>query len=266
MNNPNKRLSLSDLNRGQVFVLTDSSPETVLAFPGTYLILKGGGTDYSKYLTASLYSDGSSLGSYVNQDGDTLLDSPTLEDLLDIPELSDIESITYEPYYDIATKVQKVRAILRIRNSSQNKINVDGVDIRISNPTTIVQVASKTATSVQFVTPTPGVPAVYFKRDNTAIFWGWDNVSGLGSYSSVRYDWIISSSSSPTATALNSGSEVYSASDSNNIGSSGVMKTYRVSSRDGDTAATSSSRWLRVKTVVTGTNGIEYSSSYSTPI
>jgi len=44
------------------------------------------------------------------------------------------------------------------------------------------------------------------------------------------------------------------------------MKTYRVSSRDGDTAATSSFRWLRVKTVVTGTNGIEYSSSYSTPI
>jgi hypothetical protein len=264
MNTPNKRLSVSDLNRGQVFVLTDSSPETVLAFPGTYLILKGSGIDYSKYLTASLYSSGSS--GYVNEDGDTLTDTPTLEDLLDIPELSDIESITYEPYYDIATKVQKIRAILRIRNSSQNKLNVDGVDVRISNPTTIVQVASKAAASVQFVTPTPGVPAVYFKRDSTAIFWGWDNVSGLGSYSSVRYDWIISSSSSPTATALNSGSEVYSTSASNGIGSSGVMKTYRVSSRDGDTAATSSSRWLRVKTVVTGTNGIEYSSSYSTPI
>jgi hypothetical protein len=266
MNTPNKRLSISDLNRGQVFVLTEDSPETVLAFPGTYLILKGSSIDYSKYLTASLYSAGSANGSYVNEDGSTLLDSPTLEELLDIPELSDIESITYEPYYDIATKVQKIRAILRIRNSSQNKLNVDGVDVRISNPTTIVQVASKAAASVQFVTPTPGVPAVYFKRDSTAIFWGWDNVSGLGSYSSVRYDWIISSSSSPTATALNSGSEVYSTSASNGIGSSGVMKTYRVSSRDGDTAATSSSRWLRVKTVVTGTNGIEYSSSYSTPI
>jgi hypothetical protein len=266
MDTPNKRLSLGDLNRGQIFVLTESSPETVLAFPGTYLILKGGGTDYSKYLTASLYSDGSSLGSYVNQDGDTLLDSPTLEDLLDIPELSDIESITYEPYYDIATKVQKVRAILRIRNSSQNKINVDGVDVRISNPTTIVQVASKSSSSVPFVTPTPSVPSVYFKRDGTRISWGWDNVSGLGSYSSVRYDWIISSSSGSSATALNSGSKTYSTTNSNNIGSSNVIKTYRVDSRDGDTLATSSSRWLRVKAVVTGTNGTEYSSAYSTPI
>jgi hypothetical protein len=264
MNTPNKRLSVSDLNRGQVFVLTDSSPETVLAFPGTYLILKGSGIDYSKYLTASLYSSGSS--GYVNEDGDTLTDTPTLEDLLDIPELSDIESITYEPYYDIATKVQKVRAILRVRNSSQNKTNVDGVDVRISNPTTIVQVASKSSLSVPFVTPTPSVPSVYFKRDGTRISWGWDNVSGLGSYSSVRYDWIISSSSGSSATALNSGSKTYSTTNSNNIGSSNVIKTYRVDSRDGDTLATSSSRWLRVKAVVTGTNGTEYSSAYSTPI
>jgi hypothetical protein len=44
------------------------------------------------------------------------------------------------------------------------------------------------------------------------------------------------------------------------------MKTYRVSSRDGDVAATSQFRWLRVKAVVTGTNGTEYSSSYSAPI
>ena len=44
------------------------------------------------------------------------------------------------------------------------------------------------------------------------------------------------------------------------------MKQYRVSSRDGNTSATSSSRWLRVRTVVVGTNGTTYSSSYSTPI
>jgi hypothetical protein len=264
MNTPNKRLSVSDLNRGQVFVLTDSSPETVLAFPGTYLILKGSGIDYSKYLTANLYSSGAS--GYVNKDGSTLTDTPTPEDLLDIPELSDIESITYEPYYDIATKVQKVRAILRVRNSSQNKTNVDGVDVRISNPTTIVQIASKSSLSVPFVTPTPSVPSVYFKRDGTRISWGWDNVSGLGSYSSVRYDWIISSSSGSSATALNSGSKTYSTTNSNNIGSSNVIKTYRVDSRDGDTLATSSSRWLRVRAVVTGTNGTEYSSAYSTPI
>ena len=92
MNTPNKRLSLGDLNRGQVFVLTEGSPETIVSFPGTYLILKGGSLDYSKYLTASLYSagSGSSSGLYVNVDGQVLLDSDTPEDTLDIPELTDI--------------------------------------------------------------------------------------------------------------------------------------------------------------------------------
>jgi hypothetical protein len=47
--------------------------------------------------------------------------------------LSDIESITYEEYPD-ATGVMKYRAILKIRNSSVNKQNIDGVDARIYNP------------------------------------------------------------------------------------------------------------------------------------
>lgn len=265
MASSNKRLTLSDLNRGQIIVLTEGSPETIFAHPSSYLVVKGGSLDYSKYLTSNLYTGGVG-GGYVNDDGGVITDPPSLEDLLDIPELSDIESITYEPYYDTATKVQKVRAILRIRNSSINKLNVEGVDARISNPSAVVPVASKTATSVAFVTPSPGVPSVYFKRDGTAIAWGWNNVSGLGSYSNVRYDWIISSSSSTNAPALESGSETYSTTSTYNIGTSGVSKTYRVSSRDGDVTATSSFRWLRVKTVVTGTNGVEYSSAYSTPI
>ena len=266
MNTPNKRLSLSDLNRGQVFVLTEGSPETIVSFPGTYLILKGGSIDYSKYLTASLYSAGSASGLYVNEDGEVISELLGPEDILDIPELTDIESVTYEPYYDTATKLQKVRAIIKIRNSSQNKSNVEGVDARIFNPSTYVTLATKVATSTTFITPSPTTPSVYFKRDGTAISWGWDNVSGLGSYSNIRYDWIISSSSSPTAPALESGSKSYNTSSSYNIGTSSVIKTYRVSSRDSDITATSSPRWLRVKAVVTGTNGTEYSSAYSTPI
>jgi alpha-tubulin suppressor-like RCC1 family protein len=268
MNTPNKRLSLGDLNRGQVFVLTEGSPETIVSFPGTYLILKGGSLDYSKYLTASLYSagSGSSSGLYVSEDGQVLLDSPTADEIFDIPEMSDIESVTYEPYYDNTTKLQKVRAIIRIRNSSQNKDNVEGVDARIFNPNTFILPANKVSTSETFIAPSPATPSVYFKRDGTAISWGWDNVSGLGSYSNVRYEWIISSSNSASATALVSGSKSYTTSSSYNIGTSSVIKTYRVSSRDSDISATSSGRWLRVKSVVTGTNGTEYSSAYSTPI
>ena len=263
----NKRSGVNDLNRGQVIVLTEGHVDSLIAYPTTYLTIKNGSIDYTKYLTSSLFS-GASSGSYVNEDGDTeKIDIVDTETLLDIPELTDIESITYEPYYDPITKSQKVRAILKIRNSSLNPSNVEGVDARIFNPSTIVQTVSASATnSTKFITPAPAVPSVYFKRDGTTISWGWNNVSGLGSYSDVRYDWIISSSNSPSAAALESGSESYSDTSSYNIGSSSVVKTYRVSSRDGDINPTSSFRWLRVKAVVTGTNGVEYSSAYSTPI
>ncbi len=269
MVNSNKRKDLKDLNRGQVIVLSEDSVDRIIAYPTEYLTIKGGSIDYSKYLASSLYSGESDGENYVNEDGERPVDGGDLEEIyLDIPELTDIESITYEPYFDAATKSQKIRAILKIRNSSKNPSNIDGVDARIFNPSVIVTAITPQSTnkSVAFTAPTPGTPSVYFKRNGTSIAWGWNNVSGLGSFSEVRYDWIISSSSSPTAPALESGSETYSTTSSYNIGNSGVMKTYRVSSRDGDVDATSSFRWLRVQAVVTGTNGVEYSSSYSTPI
>ncbi len=270
-----KRIDINDLNKGQVIVLSSGHADTLLAYPTHYLTIQGGSVDYTKYLTSSLYSAGLDI-SAINQEGETeTVTVPSLEDiLLDIPDISDIENVTYEPYYDTISKAQKVRAILKIRNSSKNPSNVSGIDVRIFNPTTtLITISSGDLSkagigtpSTKFITPTPGVPSVYFKRDGTAISWGWNNVSGLGSFSQVRYDWIISSSSSPTATALESGSKTYSTTSTNNIGTSGISKTYRVSSRDGDITATSSFRWLRVKTVVTGTNGVEYSSAYSTPI
>ena len=188
--------------------------------------------------------------------------------MLDIPSLSDIESIVYEPYYDTVSKLQKVRALIKIRNSSNNPTNIAGVDARIYNPSTIVpSVAAASATqSVQFVTPSPGIPQVVFKRDGSSISWGWDNVSGLGSYQSVSYQWIISTTNSTSGSVLDSGTLSYSTSGNKQIGIGGKIKEYRVSSRDGDTNPTSSPRWLRVRAVVVGTNGTTYSSSYSTPI
>lgn len=55
-------------------------------------------------------------------------------DLPDNVDLTDIESITIEKYYDPATKEQRARAILKIRNSSVIPENVEGVDARIYNP------------------------------------------------------------------------------------------------------------------------------------
>lgn len=69
--------------------------------------------------------------------GPTLPDKPTLEDikkLLDIPSLADIESITFEEYPDPLSGIAKYNAIIKIRNSANNKSNISGVDARIYNP------------------------------------------------------------------------------------------------------------------------------------
>jgi hypothetical protein len=55
-------------------------------------------------------------------------------DVLDKVDLTDIESITIEKYYDPATKEQRGRAIIKVRNTSITLENVEGVDARIYNP------------------------------------------------------------------------------------------------------------------------------------
>lgn len=50
----------------------------------------------------------------------------------DVPSLADIESITYEEYAD-TNGVAKYKAVIKIRNSSTDKLNVLGVDARIYN-------------------------------------------------------------------------------------------------------------------------------------
>ena len=114
--------------------------------------------------------------------------------------------------------------------------------------------------------PSISVPSVAFDRTGTAVAWGWNNVSGLGSYQSVTYEWEIRSSSAITSTKISSGTKSYVSDATLAIGDSGTSKDYRVSSAQGDTAATASERWLRVRAVVLGTDGKTYYSGYSTPI
>ena len=65
--------------------------------------------------------------------GTTNLDKISDAVVPDVPSLSDIESIIYEEYAD-ANGVAKYKAVIKIRNSSKNKLNVLGVDARIYNP------------------------------------------------------------------------------------------------------------------------------------
>jgi hypothetical protein len=262
-----KRIDVKDLTRGAVIALPLDHPDSLHLHPNDYIAIKAGSIDYSKYLNSNLYS-GSSTSTVTGEAKEQGTDTPPIVgESLDIPSLTDIESIVYEPYYDPVSKLQKVRALIKIRNSSDNPTNIAGIDARIFNLTSQVQVISnQTLSSISFVEPTPTKPNVVFKRDGNAISWGWNDASGFGTNSSVSYEWIVSTTNSPTAPALNSGTITYPSSGNYQIGTSSYMRKYRVSSRNGDTASTSSPRWLRVRTVVVGVNGQTYRSAYSTPL
>jgi hypothetical protein len=190
-------------------------------------------------------------------------DPESPDDPTDKPELSDIEEITYEQYFDSYNSI-RYNAILKVRNSSKKKDQVVAVDARNTPKSAAEDPAAPVGGS--FVTPSPSTPSVLFDRNGTAIAWGWNNSTGLGSYTSVTYEWQIRATSATSGSTISSGSKTYTASGSFAIGDSGKNRVYRVSSGQGDTPATSSARYLRVRTVVVGTNGKKYYSRYSNPI
>jgi hypothetical protein len=258
MTNDNNRVDGKSVVTGSPIVLPKNSPDRVF-------LRKTVGIDVEEGLNSNLVSpflmgSGSGVG---GPGGSTPADPNPPAVISDIPQLSDIENITYQQYYNSANAV-RIKAIIKIRNSSKNKANVVAVDARN-------QPSGKTSSAdpvipVGFTQPSPSVPSVKFNRSGTAIAWGWNNVTGLGSYQSVTYQWEIRSSSSITSTKISSGTKTYVSNATLAIGSSGVNKDYRVSSAQGDTAATSSARWLRVRAVILATDGKTYYSGYSTPI
>ena len=77
----------------------------------------------SRIISGSVTSSSSATGS----SGATT----TPEVRSDVPDLSDIEEVILEEYTDEVTKALFYRAKFKIRNSSNNKNNVGGVDARI---------------------------------------------------------------------------------------------------------------------------------------
>ena len=61
-------------------------------------------------------------------------DSQGNRTLEDVPQLSDIEDIQYIKYFDPVSKIEKLKVVIKIRNASKNKKDVDGVDARIYQP------------------------------------------------------------------------------------------------------------------------------------
>jgi hypothetical protein len=125
-----KRIDKKDITDGTPLVLPSGHPDTVFLNPNNYISIKGTVVDYNKYQVSNPYSSPGDP----TPDSEASLVSSTLTNQLDVPQLADIESITYQKYYDSVTKEEKVKATIKIRNSSKNPNNVAGVDARIYNP------------------------------------------------------------------------------------------------------------------------------------
>ncbi len=131
-NIPNK-IPGPNVVQGPKPVLSEDNPDTIWISPEKYLKVKAGKISYDNYL--SNISASSPAQTQTPSEIMALLKKTTEGAVKpDTVDLTDIESITYEQYYDSVSKLIKYKAIIKIRNSSVNKTNVEGVDARIYNP------------------------------------------------------------------------------------------------------------------------------------
>ena len=114
------RVGSKNVVDGAPIVLSDSNPELVFLNPKNVLVTTGGALTFDKYLGGR---------DFAVVEG-TDIEEP--EEPKDTVQLTDIESIIYEQYL-LEDGSKKVRAILKIRNSSKTKEDVIGVDARIAN-------------------------------------------------------------------------------------------------------------------------------------
>lgn len=257
-----KRIPSKNIAKTSKVVLKTTDPDLLWLRPDEAILKNDSGYIYSRQISRPYFEDGFSddltTGDNEEKQNDTEVDTV---------DLSDIESITFEEYYDSASKTTKYNALIKIKNTSQSASTTVGVDARIYDAASSSYVsAANSSNPSNFITPTPSVPSVIFDRTgSTGISWGWNDSSGLGSYSSIYYEWNITTLENG-GTTISSGIKDYPSAFFQGIGDSGKTRQYKVSSSGGDTPASSSARWLSVRAVVTGTNNKKYYSSYSAPI
>lgn len=114
------RVGSKNVVDGAPIVISDTNPELVFLNPKNVLVTSGGALTFDKYLGGK---------DFAVVEGDFLEDPDAPKDTV---QLTDIESITYEQYL-LEDGSKKIRAILKIRNSSKTKEDVIGVDARIAN-------------------------------------------------------------------------------------------------------------------------------------
>jgi hypothetical protein len=122
-----KRVDKKDIVDGQKLI----APRNPFLDPNSY-IESGKVTSTEKYQIGNPYATGT--GGLESSSTPLEDQTPSQISTKDVPQLTDIESVTFEQYYDPISKLAKYKAILKIRNSSKTPDNVAGVDARIYNP------------------------------------------------------------------------------------------------------------------------------------
>lgn len=133
-----KRVSKSSIVSTTKRVLPAGHPDLVWYDPSEVIIIgedseykvSGTGVSFSSALLSGSLISGSENPNKVEEEKD----KKSSEEPADVPQLSDIESVQYVKYFDPVSKIEKAKAIIKIRNSSKNKNNVAGVDARIYQP------------------------------------------------------------------------------------------------------------------------------------
>jgi hypothetical protein len=134
----NKRVPAQQIVYGTPIVIDEDDTDLFNLNPQRVLVTKGGKFLYAKYDAPIPSGDGGN-GSVGNVSGNTdtadqdTEGKPQASIKLDLPDLTDIEILPYEQYYDSLKRV-RVKAIIKIKNSSVEGKEVEGVDARIYDP------------------------------------------------------------------------------------------------------------------------------------
>lgn len=125
------RIPDQSITSSSPIVLPEGHPDLLFLNPNKVLIKSGETFVYSKYLSGAPVITGNGA---VTGEAAISTAQGTLSSTLDTPQLSDIEIKSTEQYYDPVSKLAKYKVILKVRNSSINPANVQGIDARIYNP------------------------------------------------------------------------------------------------------------------------------------
>lgn len=128
-----KRVPKSNIVSGSKRVLPAGHPDLIWYDPSEVIVI-GEDSEY-RVSGTGIPRSGSSVGGPLDPEAPEkekdAEENAGSEETIDVPQLSDIESITPEEYKN-GEGVTKIRLRIKIRNSSKNKNNVGGVDARLA--------------------------------------------------------------------------------------------------------------------------------------